>query len=138
MKRFVLLIALFTPGCVVMGRATQGEVPDLSRLTVIPGETTLREVLQEIGPPAEWYRTGRGTLLIYRHRTLHFGRYGLEIGFVSYAFPGNLLVDIITDNLHISYERTQQAEVRLAILVDPTGTVLSYGARDERGRLTVF
>lgn len=137
-RRYLLILALLPSGCVVMGRSTQGSVPDLDRLDVRPGQTSLHEVLSAFGPPNEWYRQSQGTLLIYRHRRNHFGRYGLDLGVATYAAPGNPVVGAIAGTLHLTYERIQQAEVRLAVLVDRTGKVLAYSMRDARGRLTLF
>lgn len=121
-----------------MGRSTQGDVPDLSRIAIELGETSLAEVLGTIGPPDEWYRIGHDTLLLYRHRRHHFGRYGIDFSAVSYLAPQNIALVVVADNFRFTYDRIQQAEARLAIIVDRRGKVTAYSQHDGRGRLTFF
>ena len=120
-----------------MGRSTQGNLPDPTRLEVVEGETTLAEVLDAYGPPDEWHRLSKGTLLLYRHRRHHFGQYGVNPGFITYL-TANPLVAVAAGNLRITYERIQQAEARLAVLVGPRGKVIGHSRSDGRDRLTFF
>lgn len=116
----------------------QGSLPDLSRVEIEAGETTLARVLVALGPPDEWHRVGRDTLLLYRERRHRFGRYGLDFSNISYAAPQNIPVRLVADNLRVTYDRIQQAEARVAVLVDGGGIVTAWGFHDGRGRLTFF
>jgi hypothetical protein len=134
----LILPILLTTGCMTMGRATQGRVPDVEKVHFEPGKTTRAQVLADLGLPDEWHATAQGNLLIWRHRKHHFGRYGIEIPGVVNLGPQSIVMQAVTDNLRFTYERIQQAEVRVAVLFDRDGRVLAASHHDGRERLTTF
>ena len=137
--RYALILLLLIPaGCVSIGRATVGRVPDIGKVRFEPGETTRAQVLADLGLPDEWHATSLGNLLIWRHKKHHFGRYGIEIPGVVNLGPQSIVMQAITDNLRFTYERIQQAEVRIAVLFDREGKVIAASHHDGRERLTTF
>ncbi|MCZ6691463.1 MAG: hypothetical protein O7H41_17885 [Planctomycetota bacterium] len=138
MRTSLLILTLAIQGCIVMGRSQSGAVPDLGRIEMKPGETTLHEILTEIGTPDEWHGTGQGMLLLWRVRVHRFGRYGINFAFFGNVVPGNLAVSAVLDNVRFTYDRAQQAEFRLGVLVDRHGKLLSFSSRDGRDRMTFF
>ena len=137
-RLLVLATCVLLGGCVTMGRATYGRTPKPREIHLVAGETDMAQVLADLGPASEWHQTPLGIMIIYRHRRYHFGSYGLDLGFLSYAGPPGYATSILWDNLHFTYDRMQEADARLGILFDRERKVLSYAYRDERGRMTVF
>ena len=142
MRPALLLILLLGPllisGCITMGRSTAGSIPDVTGLGLKEGETNLADVLAQMGPPDEWHRIGKSRLLIWRHRRHHYGSYGFDASDLATIVPGGAVFSVVTDNLRFTYYRVQQAEARVAILVDPAGKVTSIGQHDGLARLTTF
>ena len=128
MKRaWLLAIALSgAAGCVSVENQWSGETCSQAALASLrAGTTTLAEALSLLGAPQEFHAQHDGLLLLYRLRSHHLLRVGLDPSWVLRFIPLDSVAAQAARNVKYLRETGDEDEDRVVLYFDPQGRLLA-------------
>ncbi len=116
----LFLCLLFLPGCisVTMIRHRRGNEITPEKVAVIhSAESTLDDVLENLGAPIEYQRHTDGLILVYRTRAHNVAEYGIDVGrLVSWTDQGQTYSSLL-NNLKFIYGNYATDEDRVVVII---------------------
>jgi hypothetical protein len=118
--RSIVAALLLSAACTIQRDYVGNEFKDLPEGSVVVGQTTKREILEQMGPPDRILRQYDGDVFVYAYIRRN-------------ATIINIEEPVITNLLLFSYQKTQEKSDRLVVFFDRQGFLSGLGYR--RGTL---
>ena len=141
-RLLALAAALFLlPGClnVTLAQVTRGNPVDRTRVArLVPGRSTLDDVLSALGAPLEVHAHPDGRILVYRHRARNLFEFGVNAGSLTQFIDLTQITTSILGNFRFTLESIHTDVDRLVLVMERNHLLVGIGYRDRTDKLPVF